>query len=146
VGHLTSGRWDPKKNGRYFVGEFGPGYYTHIYAITPLGGGGCIKFGRATNVKSRFSGVQTGSPVKLTLLGSVFVPGEVESCIHDYLKDHRSHGEWFYPTVLATKVADIIAAGNAKELIAELSLYRFLPRHERVKEEFEERMSGPRSL
>lgn len=142
----TKVTWDPKKYGRYFFGEFGPAYYNHVYAITPLGGGECIKFGRATNVKSRFSSIQTGSPVKLVLLGSVFVPGEVEPLIHDYLKDHRSHGEWFYPTVLVTKVADFIAAGDAKGLLLEIGLYRFLPGHDRAKEEFEERMSGPRSM
>lgn len=142
----TRVNWDPKKYGRYFVGPFGQAYYCHVYAITPRGGGECIKFGRATDVKRRFSGIQTGSPVKLVLLGSVFVPGEVEPFIHDYLKDHRSHGEWFYPTVLVNKVADYIAAGDARGLIVELGLYRFIPRHEREKEEFEERMSGPRSL
>lgn len=138
--------FDPTRYGRYVAGEFGKAYYSHVYAITPRGGGECVKFGRATNVKSRFSGIQTGSPVRLVLLGSVFVPGEVEAYIHDYLKEHRSHGEWFYPTVLVTKVADYIAAGDAKGLIAELSLYRFMPNRDRDKEEFEERMSGPRSL
>lgn len=142
-----TGSWrkDRQKLGRYHVGEFGPFHYTHVYAIAPRGGG-CIKFGRALNVKSRFSGIQTGSPVKLVLLGSVFVPWEVEPEIHDYLKEHRSHGEWFLPTVRVTTISDHIAAGNAKALITELSLYRFLPRQERVKEEFEERMSGPRSI
>jgi hypothetical protein len=139
-----SGKWngDP---GRYFVGEFGAFNYTHVYAIAPRGGG-CIKFGRAMNVKRRFSGIQTGSPVKLVLLGSVFVPWEVEPAIHDYLKEHHSHGEWFLPTVRVTEISDLIAAGNAKGLIVALSLYRFIPRHERVKEEFEERMNGPRSV
>jgi hypothetical protein len=137
-------QFDVKPVGRYFVGEFGANHYTHVYAIAPRGGG-CIKFGRAMNVKSRFSGIQTGSPVKLVLLGSVFVPSDVEPEIHDYLKEHHSHGEWFLPTVLVTKVSDYIAAGDAKGLITELALYRFLPRHERVQEEFEERMSGPRS-
>lgn len=143
----VTGKWNVDPPGRYHVGEFGRFHYTHVYAVTPLGGGGCIKFGRATNVKSRFSGIQTGSPVKLVLLGSVFVPWEVEPEIHGYLKEHRSHGEWFLPTVLVTKVADYIAAGDARGLIVELSLYRFIPKHEREKEEFEERMnSGPRSL
>lgn len=65
----------------------------------------------ALNVKRRLSGLQTGSPVKLVLLGSVFVPWEVEPEIHSYLKEHRSHGEWFYPTVQVTKISDYIAAG-----------------------------------
>jgi hypothetical protein len=141
----VTGRLNASPPGRYHVGEFGPFHYTHVYAIAPLGGG-CIKFGRAANVKSRFSGIQTGSPVKLALLGSVFVPWEVEPEIHGYLKEHRSHGEWFLPTVLVTTVSDYIAAGDARGLIAHLSLYRFIPRREREKEEFEERMSGPRSL
>ena len=142
---IASGKWAHKKRlGRFFVGEFGPGHYSHIYAIAPRGGG-CIKFGRATNVKSRFSGIQTGSPVKLVLLGSVFVPGEVELSIHNHLKDHRSHGEWFLPTVLVTAVSDLIAAGNAKALIEELGLYALIPKVELEKRYFDERMTGARS-
>jgi hypothetical protein len=134
-----------KPPGRFCVGEFGPFHYSHVYAIAPRGGG-CIKFGHSLNVKSRFSGIQTGSPVKLVLLGSVYVPWEVEPEIHEYLREHRSHGEWFLPTVRVTEISDIIAARNGRALIEKLSLYRFISRHESDKREFEERMSGPRSL
>lgn len=141
-----AGRWDRTPAGRYFNGEFGPAHYIHVYAIEPKGGG-CVKFGRAINVKSRFSSIQTGSPVKLVLLGSVFVPGDVETEIHTYLKDHKSHGEWFYPTVLVKQVAALIEKRDAKGLLAEIGLYRWIPSREREQQNIEERLSsGPRSL
>jgi hypothetical protein len=136
-----AGKWQRKKfSGRYFVGEFGAYHYTHIYAVQPLGGGN-IKFGQALNVKSRFSGIQTGSPVRLRLLGSVYVPEPVEAEIHDYLKDHRSHGEWFFDNPLVLKVAGLISTGDAKGLIVELSLFRFIPEGDRVRINFSERMA-----
>lgn len=137
-----AGKWQRKKfSGRYFVGEFGAHHYTHVYAVQPIGGGN-IKFGQALNVKSRFSGIQTGSPVRLRLLGSVYVPEPVEAEIHDHLKEHRSHGEWFFDNPLVLKIAGLIAAGDAKGLVVELSLFRFIPEGDRVRINFTERMSG----
>lgn len=132
--------------GRYFVGDFGPGHYIHVYAIAPKGGG-AVKFGRAIDVKKRFSSIQTGSPVKLEMLGSVFVPVAVETEIHAYLKEHRSHGEWFYPTVLVMELASLIAARDAKGLITKLSLYRLLPVADAEQSNYEHRMNvGERSI
>lgn len=135
-------KYVPKKfSGRYFIGDFGPNHYIHVYAVQPIGGGN-IKFGKALNVKSRFSGIQTGSPVRLELLGDVYVPEPVEAEIHDFLKDHHSHGEWFFPNPEVLTVAELIAARNAKGLMLELSLYRFLPPHERERENFERAMNA----
>lgn len=126
--------------GRYFVGEFGAYHYSHIYAVQPAHGG-LIKFGQALNVKSRLSGLQTGSPVKLKLLGSVWVPELVEAEVHDYLKDHRSHGEWFFDNPDVVKVASLIRDGKAKDLMIELALYRFIPNDEREKINFDQVMN-----
>lgn len=132
--------------GRYFVGDFGPGHYIHVYAIAPKGGG-TVKFGRALDVKKRFSSIQTGSPVKLEILGSVFVPTAVETEIHGYLKDHQSHGEWFLPTVRVMEIANFIAVGDAHGLVKQLGLYKLLPQAEAEQSNFEHRMAtGPRRL
>jgi hypothetical protein len=55
-----AGRWGQHLVGRHFVGEFGPSHYIHVYAIAPKGGG-MVKFGRAMDVKKRFSSIQTAT-------------------------------------------------------------------------------------
>lgn len=128
--------------GRFFYGEFGGRHYTHIYAVEPVDGGN-IKFGRATNVKSRFSGIQTGSPVKLRLLGSALLPVEVELAIHQHLEADHSHGEWFLPTGATRKVADLLASGQTRELVELLGLYKLLPNAFVDRISFDERMNAP---
>lgn len=58
-------------------------------------GTGLVKIGYATNLAARFSALQTSSPVKLKLLGSVEGGAEVEGELHFRFAAHRSHGEWF---------------------------------------------------
>lgn len=60
---------------------------------------GPFKIGRATNLKDRRSGVQTGSPVKVSVIHSETVPREevvfIERYAHKILDSHRMFGEWF---------------------------------------------------
>jgi hypothetical protein len=136
----------PKKSsgqlGRFFRGDFGHTYYSHIYAIGPKDGGN-IKFGQATNVNSRLSSIQTGSPVRLKLHGTVYLPFDTEFAIHEHLKDHRSHGEWFYPTMETMRILDLIRTKQPAELLRAIGLFKYLPESFVQKVNFEENMALP---
>ncbi len=55
-----------------------------------------IKIGVSTSVEDRLRTLQTASPGKLVLLGVVKHGGvTLEEKLHERLKPHRSHGEWF---------------------------------------------------
>jgi hypothetical protein len=57
--------------------------------------GGNIKIGSSRNPSARLSSLQTGSPVKLRLVGVIEKPIERE--LHSKFSEHRTHGEWFSP-------------------------------------------------
>lgn len=69
----------------------------HIYVIGSPSGP--FKIGIATNLKGRLSSIQTGSPVKVSVIHVVIVPREdaisVEGHAHKLLHAHRMSGEWF---------------------------------------------------
>jgi hypothetical protein len=59
-----------------------------------------IKIGIAKDLESRLSGLQTGSPDKLTLMGLIRPdtdPKYLENRLHNKFSKHHSHGEWFHP-------------------------------------------------
>jgi hypothetical protein len=60
-------------------------------------GGGPIKIGHATYVKSRLKELQSGSPVKLVVLATTPGREREERALHDRFASHRLHGEWFSP-------------------------------------------------
>lgn len=61
--------------------------------------GGLIKIGIASNVAARLSGMQTGSPVKLRVIGVIpDARSTVEAELHERFATARRHGEWFEPT------------------------------------------------
>ena len=69
-----------------------------VYFIQPVDGGP-IKIGIAAHVLGRLSGLQTGSPVELRVLG--VIPGvrqSYEAELHERFAATRRHGEWFEPT------------------------------------------------
>lgn len=72
---------------------------------------GPIKIGIATNVQSRLAALQTGSPVRLSLLASVEGDLSREYLYHSIFHKHRLHGEWFEP---AQPILDEIAAIGAR--------------------------------
>lgn len=87
--HLGLG--GPRKN----AANLGP---RSVYFVQPVDGGP-IKIGIAANVASRLSGLQTGSPVELRVLG--IIPGvrpSREAELHERFASTRKHGEWFEPT------------------------------------------------
>jgi hypothetical protein len=69
-----------------------------IYFVQPAAGG-LIKIGIASNVAARLSGMQTGSPVELRVIGVIAgVDQSFEAELHERYASARRHGEWFEPT------------------------------------------------
>lgn len=73
-----------------------------------------VKIGRAVDVPHRLQNLQSGSPVKLTLLGVFSGPDgrALEHSLHVELAAARRHGEWFDlgPDPLAVVNALVLAA------------------------------------
>ncbi len=65
-----------------------------VYAIAALGQG-LVKLGKAGNVARRLAGLQTASPVPLTLLKVFDGYADEELELHERFAAHRHHGEWF---------------------------------------------------
>jgi hypothetical protein len=57
--------------------------------------GGLVKIGKSNNIRSRLTTLQTGSPVRLAIIGAI--RGDREAELHLRFKGLRSHGEWFKP-------------------------------------------------
>ncbi len=66
---------------------------TFIYFIGAESGP--IKIGKARNVKSRLSGIQTGHPEVLSCLGVMMGPERLEVGLHSRFSQYRLRGEWF---------------------------------------------------
>lgn len=68
---------------------------TTVVYFAQAGPGGPIKIGIAKDHVRRFDSLQTGCPVRLTLLG--YVPGDKsdEGTLHRLFSPLRIHGEWF---------------------------------------------------
>lgn len=56
---------------------------------------GLIKIGCADDPRGRLADLQCGSPVKLTLVGTVEGGREKERALHKQFASVRRHGEWF---------------------------------------------------
>jgi hypothetical protein len=69
-----------------------------VYFIQGIDGGP-IKIGHTVgSAEKRLGGIQSGSPIKLCLLGSIFRVGpQYESDLHSKFQHLRLHGEWFEP-------------------------------------------------
>lgn len=66
---------------------------------------GYVKIGFATDVASRFSDLQVGSPVPLTLVGVIeHGDRELESYYHRHFACDRVKGEWFLPSSKLTEL------------------------------------------
>lgn len=59
---------------------------------------GLIKIGFTSNLKSRLSDLSSMSPVPLELLAFTEGDCNLERELHSTFANHRSHGEWFYPS------------------------------------------------
>lgn len=68
---------------------------TNIYFIR---GGDLVKIGSAVDVQARLKALQTGSPVRLELIGALSAFAGEEYEFHAELAKFRVHGEWFKAT------------------------------------------------
>ena len=73
-----------------------------IYAIR-FGHHHYYKFGVSENPEARLADLQVGAPLELKLVVTADWPSSLEACIHQYLRETRLLGEWFYesPRLLA---------------------------------------------
>lgn len=65
-----------------------------------------IKIGFASNIKNRFSSIQTGSPTPLKIIGAVVCDKSIEKKLHDKFENIRVHGEWFKPSDYLLRIAE----------------------------------------
>ena len=65
-----------------------------IYFVGPAKGK--IKIGFTTDINSRLTRLNTGSPVKLVLHGIMRGTVDEERLLHERFDSLRTHGEWFY--------------------------------------------------
>jgi hypothetical protein len=71
---------------------------SRVYFVQADSGDGLIKIGTTSSrVEDRLRTMQTGSPVRLKVLGTVPGDSRVESQLHLMFSDIRMHGEWFRP-------------------------------------------------
>lgn len=94
-----------------------------LYAVT---GAGLVKIGITSGAMSRrLFAMQTGSPVKLTLIGYLITGGHNEGRVHSACRRQRLHGEWFKPEGNVLKVLEFMDRKDAPALEAFLALHRF---------------------
>lgn len=72
-------------------------YNPVVYFIIGIGTD-LVKIGRTTNISGRLGTLQTGSPVKLLLVTTIYGNEAEETAIHKLLSKYREHGEWFRMT------------------------------------------------
>jgi transcriptional regulator of acetoin/glycerol metabolism len=58
---------------------------------------GPVKIGFTENIEKRISSLQTASPHKLRLIGSIDGDAEKERQLHNFFSAYRLAGEWFSP-------------------------------------------------
>jgi len=79
--------------------------------------GGLVKIGIASNLKSRFQGIQNMCPVKLRVLGWMEGYVELERQLHQRYSALRMHGEWFrWEEPLISDCPDIEGNVSAKTI------------------------------
>lgn len=81
-----------------------------------------LKIGHATDPKKRLSSMQTGCPVKLRLLGFAKGGPDTEKRLHDRLRPHHTHGEWFDEVVLRC-VETLMSWGIAPDVIIDAVMH-----------------------
>lgn len=64
-----------------------------------------FKIGKADDIRTRLSGLQSGCPHELTLIATLKRKNAMiaEKQIHEYLKEYRTRGEWFLLSVEQVK-------------------------------------------
>lgn len=58
-------------------------------------GSSIVKIGTTSNLTTRLKGIQTGSPVRLSVIWTCTADWRLESFLHGIFQDLRMEGEWF---------------------------------------------------
>lgn len=80
-------------------GHNNPQKQSYVYFIDA---GDLVKIGTTKDISKRLYTLQTGSPVRLTMIGFIAGTEKDEKELHARFSSYRSHGEWF------NKSADLI--------------------------------------
>jgi len=95
-----------------------------IYFIQS-GNNGPIKIGYTDKeVKSRLSSMQTGNPLQIIVLGTIYGFQDEEKDLHEIFKNYKMDREWFYPHPYFIQCVDSIINKKTKlkKLINRLNL------------------------
>lgn len=74
------------------------------------------KFGFSISSKNRLSGIQTGSPILLNLVGYVGGTRDLEALVLKYLAPSRIHGEWFKQDPKVIELAEAFSHKSQREV------------------------------
>lgn len=77
--------------------------------------GGLIKIGTAISPLHRLKTMQTGCPLKLSLIGLADGNRLLERRLHKQFVDTRVHGEWFEPSL---ELLDVVAKSPVPKVIS----------------------------
>lgn len=97
------------------------GFPCYLYAARS---DGFVKFGITNEPQKRLSGLKTGNPHGVEMLGFVAASTEVEKQVHAYLSKENHSGEWFRWEARPVACAMLIAA---KDLDGLLELIEYKP-------------------
>jgi len=75
-----------------------------------------VKIGQTANVISRMSGLQTGCPFKLNLMGAVSHDLVSEYEVHTALDRFRIRGEWFELSPLVSRVISMLISKDESKI------------------------------
>lgn len=85
------------------------------------GDDGPIKIGIADDPVTRLRHIQTGSPERLTLLGTLHGGQDREKVLHAYLAAFRHRGEWFKPCAEVLAVVPGLAIERLQKALGDVS-------------------------
>lgn len=106
--------------------------WTYIYFISD---GEMVKIGRAINVVSRLSSMQTSSTKPLTVLATFLAHNSIEKRIHLKFKNMRVRGEWFRLTPTLQRFINDVREG--RDVVSGLVVPKLRPGSRRVHADFE---------
>lgn len=87
-----------------------PDQYTYVVVAPAVK---MVKIGKAKNPEDRLGTMQTGSPVRLDLLEITADIPETKFHKDECLREHHSHGEWYYLSSGFVEAFEQIVACNA---------------------------------
>lgn len=89
--------------------------HKYLYAMECAG---FVKFGVASDVGKRLSGIQTGTPLAVTVLAKIYCDTRIEKHLHRHLRALRVRGEWFQRSQRVQELIDLMSKGNVERFLA----------------------------